>query len=123
MTSILAIVLIVHGLAHLVGFAVPWGLVDREGVMHQTALLGGLFEVSQRALRALGIVWLLLAAALVTVGIAFALRRSWAPSAATLMVAASLVMCVIAWPITRIGLGINVALIAALLIGRAQGWI
>ena len=123
MTSILAVVLIAHGLAHLVGFAVPWGLVDREGVIRQTSLLGGLFKVSEGALRALGIVWLFLAAALVTVGVGLVLRRGWAPSAATPVLVASLLMCVLAWPLTRIGVGVNVALLAALLIGGARGWI
>ena len=123
MTAIVATVLILHGLAHLVGFAVPWGLVDREGVIHQTSLLGGRFKVSESTLRALGIVWLLLAAALVAVGVALALRRAWAPSAATTLVVASLLMCVTAWPATRFGIGVNVVLLAALLIGRTQGWI
>ena len=60
--------LIAHGVAHLVGFVVPWKLVSTAEVPYRTTILG------------------------------------W-----------SIVLCVVGWPEARIGLVVNVVLLAVLL--------
>jgi hypothetical protein len=110
----LAALLIVHGVAHLVGFVVPWKLVSAAEVPYRTTILGGMTDVGDVGARAIGVVWLL-------TGLAFALLggavlagwnvRVWMFA----MLALSIVLCFLGWPETRIGLIVNAVLLAALL--------
>ena len=50
---------------------------------------------------------------------AAALRAAWWSGAAAGLVAASLLMCVVGWPAARIGVWVNVVLLAALTVGRS----
>ena len=50
----LAALLIAHGVAHLVGFLVPWKLLSTAEVPYRTTVLGGLIEVGDAGARALG---------------------------------------------------------------------
>ena len=93
MRFILAALLAAHGLAHLVGF------VDR------VSLAGGLL-------------WLACAAAFGIAAAAIGLRAPWAHRFTAGVVAASLVLCVIWWPLTIIGVAVNVVLIGVLYLGR-----
>ena len=70
MNELVVPALIVHGLAHLVGFVGPWRVFDLEGVTYQSSLFDGRVDVAERTMRALGIGWLLLALAFVVTGVA-----------------------------------------------------
>jgi hypothetical protein len=58
MRFVLAALLIVHGVAHAVGFVVPWKLVSTAEVPYKTTIPGGMCDVGDAGARALGIVWL-----------------------------------------------------------------
>jgi hypothetical protein len=60
----LAALLMAHGVAHLVGFVVPWRLVASQEVAYRTTILASAIDVGDAGIRMLGIVWLLAAAAL-----------------------------------------------------------
>lgn len=110
----LASLLIVHGVAHLVGFVVPWKLVSTAEVPYRTTILGGMTDVGDVGARAIGVVWLL-------TGLAFALLggavlagwnvRVWMFP----MLALSIVLCAVGWPEARIGIIVNAVLLATLL--------
>ena len=108
-----AALLLAHGVAHLVGFAVPWKLLSSEEVPYRTTILGSLIDVGHAGARALGVVWL--AAALAFVLLAAAVLaglnvRPWTSA----MLGMSIVLCVIGWPEARIGLVVNALMLAAL---------
>ena len=123
MTGILVLLLFGHGAAHLVGFMGPWRLIDAEGVTFQRSLFDGRLEVSDRGMRALGVVWLGLALGFFAAGLAAAFQLSWWPEAATGLAVASLLMCVTSWPAARIGVAVNVVLLVGLQIARAAHWL
>ena len=54
----LSALLVAHGVAHLVGFAVPWKLVSTAEVPYRTTILGGMIDIGDTGARALGVVWL-----------------------------------------------------------------
>ena len=56
MYPLVAIFLLLHGLAHLVGFVGPWGLSN--SVQPQSTLLAGRISIGVIAMRTLGIFWL-----------------------------------------------------------------
>ncbi len=103
-----------HGIVHVVGFTVPWGLGGPRGVDYSTSLLGGALEVGDLGVKLVGIVWLALAGALV--GAAVLLWRRH-PAALTLtfgLLLASMALCVLGLPESLYGLGIDVVLLGLL---------
>ncbi len=110
----LAALLIAHGVAHLVGFVVPWRLVSTAEVPYRTTILGGVTDLGDAGARALGVVWLV--AALAFVLLAGAVLAGWNVRLWVFaMLALSSVLCVVGWPEARIGLVVNAVLLAALL--------
>ena len=110
----LAALLIAHGVAHLVGFLVPWKLLSTAEVPYRTTILGGLIEVGDAGARALGVVWLMATLAFVVLAAAILAGwnvRGWAFATLSL----SLVLCVAGWPEARIGLVVNAFLLIVLL--------
>ena len=99
----LSALLIAHGVAHLVGFVVPWKLVSTAEVPYRTTILGGMIDVGDAGTRALGVVWLM--AALAFVLLAGAVLAGWNVRLWIFaMLALSIVLCVVGWPEARIGL-------------------
>ena len=109
----LSALLIVHGVAHLVGFVVPWRLISSPDVPYRTTILAGAIDVGDGGVRALGLVWLILALAFMLLGSAMLAGvsvRGWMFAALGL----SLVLCVVGWPDASIGVVVNVVLLGAL---------
>ena len=114
----LALVFAVHGLAHLPGFLVPWRLVKPADMPYKTTLLGGSIDVGGTGIRIMGILWLLAAIGLFAAAVAtFRGSPSW-PTLALSVTGVSLVLSILAWPDSRIGVGVNLAILVALLLGR-----
>lgn len=120
MRVFVALFLLVHGFAHLVGFAGSWNL-SRE-IAYKTTILGGRFDAGDSGIRVIGVLWLIAALAFAVAGAALLGRAPWWPAAAMGVSAASLVLCVTGWPDARIGLAIDAALIAFLVAGVRAGW-
>ena len=114
MRFMFAAFLIGHGVAHIVGFVVPWKLMPTPEMAYRTTILGGMMDVGDAGIRAIGIVWLSIALAFVVV--AGGVVAGWSMRMAVFaLLALSSAFCVIGWPEARIGLIVNAALLAALL--------
>lgn len=111
---VLAFALLAHGVAHGVGFAGPWGLIDGEHVTFSRGLFGGRVRVGNVVLRVLGTIWLALAVGFSAAAIAVAARRPWGIDLALLLAPASVVMCIVHWPAARLGVAANAAVLAGL---------
>jgi len=110
----LPVLMVLHGIAHLPGVLASWRLAVLSDFPYHTTLLGGRFDVGDTGMRALGALWLMAALGFVLVAIGtFVNHERWVPLAVGVMVL-SLVLCVLAWPAARIGLAVNLALLAAL---------
>lgn len=117
----ISVLLLFHGAAHLVGFLGPWGLLPspKPGMAAppQTNLLfGGRVALGEAMARGFGVVWLM-------VGIAFALvafglwrQAPWSRVAYATIVLASLALNIAWWPLARVGVFVNAALILASLV-------
>jgi hypothetical protein len=112
-TWLFACVVIAHGIAHLVGFAVPFGLVANPDLSERTTVLNGALDVGETGAKVIGILWLALALGFFAAGAAILTGR-WDPVWMVRLAALSLVFCVIGWPDARIGVAVNLAIIAAL---------
>ena len=114
--------LVAHGIAHLVGFVVPWRLLVSAEMPYKTTILAGRMDVGANGIRFVGVLWLLVGAMTIGAGIAWPLN--W-PDPIVLTAAAlllSLLLCIVEWPLTKIGLAVNVVLLVALPVIAQDAW-
>lgn len=112
-----------HGIAHVVGFVGSWQLGESSNIPYKTTLLNGKLDVGDVGIRVVGVFWLVTALAFAVASLgAIAERGSWVPTALVIAIF-SMALSLLEWPAARIGVFVNIALVAALLLGRRQGWI
>jgi 2-hydroxy-6-oxonona-2,4-dienedioate hydrolase len=121
----IALVLLLHGLAHLVGFLTPWNIglspVGRAAAQPITEIFGGRVRLGTVVSRGLSVVWLAVALAFVTVAFGWWLRSTWSLGALLGVILVSLALTLVWWPTARIGVAVNVGLLTGLtLIGVVQ---
>jgi hypothetical protein len=109
----LAALMILHGIAHLVGFAGSWHLAE---LPYKTTVLGGRVDLGDTGIRAAGLLWLTAAMAFVVVGAGTALDYSWWAKAALYVTLASLALTIMEFPEAKLGLVVNLAILAVLFV-------
>jgi hypothetical protein len=109
----LAALMILHGIAHLVGFAGSWHLGE---LPYKTTVLGGRVDLGDTGIRAAGLLWLTAAMAFVVVGAGTALDYSWWAKAALYVTLASLALTIMEFPEAKLGLVVNLAILAVLVV-------
>jgi len=122
MRWLIAALFAAHAIAHGVGFAVNWQLISNPEVPFTTVVLGGRWDVGGGGIRLVGLVWLVAAAAFLIAAAAIAVEARWAFGATIAALVLSLLMCVVGWPAARVGLYLNLALVAVLLLSSVLGW-
>ena len=121
MRVFLATLIILHGFAHMVGFAGAFQLSN--DITYKTTVLAGRLDVGDVGIRAFGAVWLLAAIAFVLIGLAGYTNQGWWAKAGISLAAVSLLLCVTELPEARIGMAINTILIIGLIGAHRTGWI
>jgi hypothetical protein len=123
MRYVLAVLLLAHGFAHMVGFVVPWRLVTLEEMPYKTTLLGGRLDVGHAGARAVGILWLLLGGVVFTLGGTLALTGVLSGTILLASVVLSSVLCVLGWPDSKLGLVANAVILALYGLSLQRGWL
>jgi hypothetical protein len=106
----LAVLLVAHGVAHLVGFVSSWKLATLAELPYKTVVFSGRVDVGDAGIRVMGVLWLLAALAFLVAAFAVATETGWAVRFTLAAVIASLILCVVGWPDARIGVAVNVGL-------------
>jgi hypothetical protein len=122
MRIVLAVLMALHGIAHLPGFINAWRLAELEGMPYRTTVLGGRVDLGDPGTRAVGVMWLLAALAFCAVGVAAGLRQPGWVQAALWTGLFSLGLTVLYLPEARVGAAVNVALAAVLAYAAWTGW-
>lgn len=120
MNAVGALLLILHGIAHLIGFrAAFWPAAAQSGSAPLLDRPGFIGDVGTKAL---GLGWLVMTLAYLTAALLLLGRESSWLRLALWTSAASLVLCSLSWPDARIGVAIDVLLMLGLgLISRSNG--
>ena len=112
--TLAAVLLAVHGLVHLIGFVVPWGIAQVEGFPYRTSALDGAVALGEPGVRLVGVAWLVLAVGFVVAGIATWRRAAWAARLTAVLAVGSIVVCVLGLPEAVFGIVVDAAVLAAL---------
>ena len=99
---------VIHGFAHLVGFVVPWRIMDLTDSPYKTTVLGDKIDLGDKGIRILGLLWLFTAIAFFIMGTGVLLERDWWVNATIVVSGFSFLLCILGWPQTRIGLFLGV---------------
>jgi hypothetical protein len=118
----LATLMAFHGIAHLVGFAGSWQLAASGGIPYKTTVLAGHVDLGNAGIRFVGLLWALVALAFLTTAAGAVLGAEWWIKAAVGITLGSLALTLLELPEARIGLVVNVALIAMLLLTWRYHW-
>ncbi len=108
-----AAIVAAHGLIHLIGFVVPWGISAVEGFAYRTTALGGAIALGDAGARAVGIAWLACAVGFVVAGLGIWRRAAWALPLTAALAVVSIAVCVLGLPETAAGIVVNAAILGA----------
>jgi 2-hydroxy-6-oxonona-2,4-dienedioate hydrolase len=115
MRTLAALFLLLHGLAHFVGFLTPWGLLsagsDMNAPRSTQSILGGRVALGPIASRAAGLLWLVLGTAFAVVAIGVWRAAAWSFPAMVVVVLLSLLLSSLWWPRARVGVYVNIAIL------------
>lgn len=117
----LAVLIAIHGLAHMVGFAAPFGYLKTPPPLD--SLFFGRIALSEAAMKALGILWLGAVILFVVAAVGIVRRASWWTPLTLAACLLSVALTMAFLPYAKIGFAVNVALLAFLYLNRNAAWI
>lgn len=123
MKIFIALILIIHGFAHLVGFLVPWKIRKFKEMPFKTTLLNGRIDAGKVGIKIIGSLWL--AICLLFFFSAFLLITN-NPLWFTIIIITilfSIIMCILGLPDSKIGILANIFLLLLLFILLGIDWI
>jgi hypothetical protein len=102
---------------------VPWRIATFKEMPYKTTILAKSVNVGDLGIRVVGILWLIAALAFAVCGVGALARASWWLPATLIVAVFSFFLCIIGWPDAQIGVFINIAIAAFLLVARQKGWL
>ena len=117
----LAALIALHGLAHMVGFAAPFGYLKNPPPID--SLFFGRITPPDAAMKAFGILWLATVILFVVAAVGIIRRESWWTPLTLAACVLSSALTIAFLPYAKIGLVVNVALLAFLYLNRSSSWI
>ena len=109
----LAAVVAMHGLIHLIGFVVPWGIAHVGGFSYRTSALIGAIALGDAGARAVGIIWLACAIGFVIAAVGIWRGDAWALPLTAALAVLSIVVCVLGLPEAIAGIVVNAVILGA----------
>ena len=121
---IAGLVLILHGLIHLMGTTVYMKLGKIQDFNYKTTLLNGNWNLGESGIRFFGALWIFPAVGFIVIGIALLMGWSWWQSLLIPITLFSLILTSLDWNISFAGAGLNLAiLVLNLWSPRISGWL
>lgn len=112
-----AVILMLHGLIHLMGFVAYWPLKELPEIAYKTTFLDGRLELGSNGTRIYSVLWLVTAVGFVFAGIALVTGWKWRQSLLVAVTLLSSVITVMDWtPAFRSAI-INLVILGVILLG------
>jgi hypothetical protein len=123
LTIVAAIVLIVHGLIHLLGTAVYARHAEVKGLAYKTTLLSEHWDLGRAGISVYGWLWVLPAVGFVVAAVALLAGRAWWNPVLVAVTLVSLVLTALDWTNAFRGTVVDVAILALIFFGsRIASW-
>lgn len=119
----IAVFIILHGVAHLPGFIVPWRIASMRDMPYKTTLLSGRVDAGDAGIRVIGLLWLAAAIVFVVAGIALMGDRPWWAMTTICVSIISLALSLLSLPEARIGAIVNAVIIVGMVVAGMAGWL
>jgi hypothetical protein len=116
-TIVAAVVLIVHGLIHLMGTALYARHAEIKGLSRKTTLLGGRWDVGEGGIRVFGGLWVLPAVGFVASGFAMLAGWGWWKPVVVGVTLLSLALTGLDWSNAFMGAIVDIAILILLWLG------
>ena len=117
MVIVATVVLVLHGLIHLMGTASYMKLAEVQGLPYKTTLLGGRWELGAGGIAVYGALWAVAAVGFVVAALAFWLGWSWWQPMLIGVTLFSLLLTFLDWHVAYAGVIVNLAILAVLWLG------
>jgi hypothetical protein len=117
---LIPVFLILHGLAHLVGFVGAFQLVPQ--IVQQRSVFAGHVSIDDVAAKSFGVIWLLCGVGFTVAAAGAVFGTNWWPFLTLGLAPVSLLLSVTFWPEARLGLPINLLILGIMLFNRWSGW-
>lgn len=102
-------ILLIHGIAHIVGFVIPWRIIVSSEIPYRTRLLG--VDIGGAGVRAVGLAWLIIAWLFIACAANLAQHEAVAAGRIVALVTVSILLCVLGLPESRPGLFANTGIL------------
>ena len=123
LTMIAAIVLVLHGLIHLMGTAAYLKLAVIQQLPYKTTVLGGRWELGTGGTAVYGALWALVAVGFIVAALALLMNWHWWQPVLVGVTLFSLVLTTLDWAVAYTGVIVNIAILAMLWLGpRMTSW-
>jgi len=109
-----ALLLILHGLIHMIGPTVYMKLGKVEDISYKTTLLGGRWDVGERGIWIFGALWVVPAIGFILAAIAILAGWSWWPPLLIGITLFSLLLTILDLRVAYAGIVVNLAILAVL---------
>jgi hypothetical protein len=120
MHIVLAVLVAVHALAHMVGFAAPFGYLKNPPP--DPALLQRM-GLSAAGSKALGVLWLIAMMVFIVAAVGLFRRSDWWPRVMIGACLLSILLTATFLPYAKFGLAVDIALAAFVFANRSYGWV
>jgi hypothetical protein len=111
-----AVFIILHGFAHLMATSVYWKLNESPDLPYTTMILSGRVDLGETGIWLFGLLWLVAGLATAVAGGGLLTGSAWARSVLLTATLFSLVTCVLVFEAAKIGIIINVLILAVIAI-------
>ena len=116
-TIVASILLILHGLIHLMGTAAYMKLVEIDQLPYKTTVLGGRWELGPRGTTVYGALWAVAAIAFTVAAVALLSGWTWWQPVLIGVTLFSLILTALDWGVAYAGVIINIVILAVLWLG------
>jgi hypothetical protein len=123
LTIIASIVLIMHGLIHLMGTTAYLKLAEIKGLPYKTTVLDGRWDLGANGIAVYGALWAVAAIGFIVAAVAVIAGWSWWQPVLFGVTLFSLVLTALDWGVAYAGVIINIVILAVVWVGpRIANW-
>ena len=123
MQYVVSVFFTLHGLVHLLWFAMTWQLTSIDGLPYSTTILANRIDVGDASIRIIGLLWVVATGLWIAAALGLSLLLPWWQEVTVAAILFSSVLCILGLPDAKWGLLINIAILVLLYLNGPYQWL